>query len=537
MAVRLLPEITPRQLERDDQQYALGGFAGLTGDAAALTLADPATAEGERAVRALRLLETGRAILLSQALDTRSDLSDLRQHHPELAARFADLRDRLDQPRDELTLMRTRSGGTDLAADPSPDAARDRHRLAGELSAVLDQIRSLPQFALFALPPATSELLAQAAAGPVVTFNVSTYGSDALLLTESGIAALELPGLAYDQVTEKIDSFRQAMDTTTDLDVSHAERRDAQKKLCGILEWMWDAAAGPVLHALGCRTTPAPGEKWPRVWWAPGGLLAMLPIHAAGYHSEPPGTQPRRTVMDRVVSSYTPTVRALRHARRHGTVTSSSKRSLIVAMPVTPGGSELPNVPAEVAYVQSLVPDPVTLTEPQDATSAAPSGSSGIPTRAAVLANLADCTIAHFACHGASNPADPSKSLLLLHDHDRDPLTVASLSSVNLSQARLAYLSACRTAYTPATTLIDEAIHLATAFQLAGFPHVIGTLWEINDQVAADVARTFYTSLCADAGSLDTTQAAQALHHAVRDLRDALPRTPTLWAAYLHAGA
>ena len=97
--MRLLPEVAPRQLERSDQQYAIGEFAGLAGDAAALALADPTGAtSGERAARALRLLEAGRAVLLSQALDTRSDLTDLRHQHPGLAARFIELRDLLDQP-------------------------------------------------------------------------------------------------------------------------------------------------------------------------------------------------------------------------------------------------------------------------------------------------------------------------------------------------------------------------------------------------------------------------------------------------------
>ena len=78
--MRLLPEVTPRQLGRSDQQYAIGGFAGLASDAAALALATEAWRyQRERATRALRLLEAGRAVLLSQALDTRSDLTDLRQ--------------------------------------------------------------------------------------------------------------------------------------------------------------------------------------------------------------------------------------------------------------------------------------------------------------------------------------------------------------------------------------------------------------------------------------------------------------------------
>ena len=53
------------------------------------------------------------------------------------------------------------------------------------------------------LPPANCS--PQAAAGPVVTFNVSAYRSDALLLTEDGITSLELPGLSYDTLIEQIN--------------------------------------------------------------------------------------------------------------------------------------------------------------------------------------------------------------------------------------------------------------------------------------------------------------------------------------------
>jgi CHAT domain len=102
----------------------------------------------------------------------------------------------------------------------------------------------------------------------------------------------------------------------------------------------------------------------------------------------------------------------------------------------------------------------------------------------AVLAELGRCAIAHFACHGYSDPADPSHSRLLLHG-SAEPLTVAGLAPVNLSHADLAYLSACQTAINSAARLIDEAIHLSAAFQLAGFRQVIGTPWEVEDEISA----------------------------------------------------
>jgi hypothetical protein len=537
VGIRLMPEIASRQLERSDRQYALGGFAGLAADAAALALADVSgrMSSGERAERALALLEAGRAVLLSQALDTRSDLTDLRRMRPDLAARLTELRDTLDQRPEDAATESSLVGETHPVA--LPDRPRvDRHQLASELATVLEQIRTLDGFASFGRPPTLHDLLVDASEGPVITFSISPYRSDALLLAGNRVTALPLPGLPYNTVTWQIDSFYNSLDKTVDPAATFEERLEAEATLSRILEWLWDSTAEPVLHALGYDERPAPSSSLPRVWWVPGGLLSLLPIHAAGYHTAAPSDHVRRTVMDRVISSYTPTVRALRYARQR--VPAAVAHSLVVAMPTTPGlpGGKLPNVPAEIEKIRPLLPDPLILAEP-GTTEEAMSSSSGIPTRASVFAHLPHCSIAHFACHGTVDPADPSQSLLLLHDHDHDPLTVASLAPVNLAHAQLAYLSACRTAFSAVEALLDEAIHLATAFQLAGFPHVIGTLWEINDQIAVEIAESFYKGLHDGAGDLAASQSACALHHAVCEQRDRYPRTPSLWAAYMHAGS
>ncbi|WP_369263629.1 CHAT domain-containing protein [Streptomyces sp. R35] len=544
-AVLLLPEVASRQLVRADQQHELGVYAGLVGDAAALTLADARGVGQERAARALQLLETGRAVLLSQAFDTRSDLTDLHRKHPNLAARFVALRDRLDQPENSVPVAVVGgSPGTQL--DGEDLLVRDRRRLAREFASVLAEIRAHDEFASFGLPPAMDELVAQSAHGPVVVFNISGYGSDALLLTETGVTAVPLPGLRYITLIDRINAFHQALSTAV-LGKTGASRREAQGTLSRILEWLWDTAVEPVLTALGHDSQPPPLAIWPRVWWAPGGLLGLLPVHAAGYHTDPADRPGRRTVLDRVISSYTPTVRALAYTRQVLPTPASPADALIVAMPTTPGlpdRDRLSHVLAEVEKLRHHLTDPVLLHEPERDRSPADVPAT-LPTKANVLAHLPTCSIAHFACHAASDPTDPSKSLLLLHDHEKEPLTVAALAPVRLDHAQLAYLSACRTAAIGAENLLDEAIHLTSAFQLAGFPHVIGTLWEIDDQTAVTIADTFYTRLATDSGALDTSRAAEALQHAVRAVRDGhgLPggltrvHTPSLWAAYLHAGA
>jgi hypothetical protein len=194
-----------------------------------------------------------------------------------------------------------------------------------------------------------------------------------------------------------------------------------------VLGWLWDNAAGPVLHALGHQGPPAPGQPWPRLWWVPGGLLSLLPVHAAGHHTNPPDPA-GRTVMDRVISSYTPTIGALAHARTpHTAAPATASRSLIVAMPTTPGlpsQGRLRYVPAEAAMLQARLPCPTLLTEPPDGHTIT---ESLIPTKAAVLEHLPGCAIAHFACHGHTDPADPSQSRLL---HVLAPLARAARSHI-----------------------------------------------------------------------------------------------------------
>ncbi|MFD5129865.1 CHAT domain-containing protein [Streptomyces olindensis] len=543
-AVHLLPEVADRRLSRRDQQHAMGKWSGLAGDAAALALASHEGAPADRAVRALQLIEVGRGVLHSQALDMRSDLAELRECHPDLAHRFEVLRNELDRPMDATASPADPMGQVSTAVH-AVDAEERRRELVGRLQVTLDRIRAQDGFASFARPPAVGELLAQAAFGPVVSLNVSRYRSDALLLTSDGIESLSLPDLTYDLVVDQIQTFHRALEVVAAPRTTPLARKQAQATLRTVLEWLWDAAAEPVLHSLGFTSEPSSGQPWPRVWWAPGGLLSLLPLHAAGYHAEPPPAGLRkgdgRTVMDSVVSSYTTTIRALHHARRHHTSAPSVGRSLIVAMPTTPGvPGRLDHVSEEAAMLCNLLPRPTLLIEP-DAPADGRTGpwAETRPTKARVLENLSDCRIVHFACHGAHDPSDPSRSLLLLHDHEHDPLSVANLAEMRLPSAQLAYLSACRTAFMDSVELIDEAIHLTSAFQLAGFPQVIGTLWEINDEVASQMAADFYTELgrlTSQRGGLDTDEAAGALHQTVRRFRDRDPRFPYLWAAHLHAG-
>ena len=145
-------------------------------------------------------------------------------------------------------------------------------------------------------------------------------------------------------------------------------------------------------------------------------------------------------------------------------------------------------------------------------------------------------TVVHFACHADHDLARPGRTGLLLGD---GLLTGLQIADLDLSQAELAFLSACQTAI-GGVLLLDESVHLSAAFQLAGYRHVIGTLWAVADSGSAEVVAEIYDGLCADpAGRLatmDPARTALAVHHAARRLRDRHRALPLRWIPYLHAG-
>lgn len=510
-AVRLLPQVAARHLRRGDAQHWLARFAGIASNAAACAL------EVGDHDRAVALLEQGRGVLVAQTLESRSDLTQLREQDPNLADQFERLCRQLDTPDDNAIVRTTIDAFPGL--DPAISSSRvteQRQALAAELDALIAQIRQLPGLRRFLLAPLTSELTAQTHDGPIAMINVSQYRCDALLLTPDGVRVVPLTNLTREGVLERVDTFQTALNTTGAPDRSASDRWRAGQIIKDTLAWLWDTITEPILDALGRNDMPATDAPWPRLWWMPTGPLSLLPLHAAGHHTD----RTRRTVLDRVISSYTPTVRALAHARTQPTAPDATTPMLVVAMPRTPGATDLPGAQAEAHLLTAHFPTARVLTEQQ-------------ATRDTVLAALHTAPWAHFACHGHNDPSDPSSSHLLLQDHRHNLLSVLDISRQRSHCGELAYLSACNTTAT-SPTLADEAIHITGAFQLAGYTHVIGTLWAIDDTVAVLIAKQVYGVLTAN--TPDAHRAALAVHHATRRIRDTYPHTPSLWAAHIHTG-
>ncbi|UED87581.1 CHAT domain-containing protein [Streptomyces profundus] len=69
------------------------------------------------------------------------------------------------------------------------------------------------------------------------------------------------------------------------------------------------------------------------------------------------------------------------------------------------------------------------------------------------------------------------------------------------------------------------------AVHISGFPHVIGTLWDIVSSDGPAVADDFYGYLQTEGHT-----PAEALHQAQRRLRAAAPGDPARWAPFVHIG-
>ncbi|MDG4781167.1 CHAT domain-containing protein [Micromonospora sp. WMMD961] len=481
-AITLLPRLASRGRTRHDQYADLGSTAGL-----AATAASCAIGAGQPE-RALELLERGRGLLLHQRLTADGEWAALQRVDGRLAADFQRMRRDFEAPAPE---------------SPRPTTfGRDRET---EWNVLLETIRELPGLGDFLRPPSARQLLDQVD-GTVIVPVASELRCDALILREHRVSVLPLPDLSLAEAMTQLRLLQEATTTAYDPAADARGRLRAQSVLGGVLDWLWSALVGPVLDRIDAPE--AAGEP-PRVWWCPVGPLAFFPLHAAQADTG-------RSALDRVVSSYTPTVTALARKRAAPRQPSPDARSCVVAMRATPGGpGALPSAEREARSAARALPR-------------AWLGLDARATREQVLDRLADSAYAHFACHAVAEPNDPAQGRLLVHDHQDSPLTVGDVSRLDL-EAEFAFLSACATAQAP-PALVDEALHITGAFQLAGFRHVIGTLWEVDDAVSLALTTAFY------AHGDPTGSAAYALHSAVRGLRDRYPLTPTLWAAHIHTG-
>jgi CHAT domain-containing protein len=133
-------------------------------------------------------------------------------------------------------------------------------------------------------------------------------------------------------------------------------------------------------------------------------------------------------------------------------------------------------------------------------------------------------TCLHFCGHGVREDGGSIRALRL-GEGESGRLAPSQIASLDLPVTRLVYLSACDTDTGPVLRS-EGGVTAARAFFAAGVPVVIGTLWQVDDGVARDVARRFYERLRAG------DSPAEALRNAQSTLMSSGTSARSDWAAF-----
>lgn len=528
LAIDLLPTISPRLLKREDQQDLVSLFSGLGSYGAAVLLH-----AGNSPAEAVRALEATRGVMNSMLIDTRTDITLLEERDKVLAQEFRSISGKLDH---------ATSAAPSRLVNPSSITRDPETRIAAAkaFDGIVRKIRKLDGLQDFLMAPTDEQIETLATSTYLILVNVSSLRSDALIIDSNNIWNINLTDLTLGDTVNNANRLSKTIEEEAS---GNIDRLEANHIIRGILAWLWHTLVQPVISNLPQISS---GTQY-RICWIPASAMTNLPIHAA--------TDPETgsNAMDIIISSYATTLKSLHYSQQKAArLRPGSGTALLVAMQQTPAMSDLSFAVDETTSLRSLLSPsvPVTLL------SNPPLSSSNPITKTTVLSHLRPVEILHLSCHGLSDDTNPSQSRLFLPDWQTDALTVSDIAAQQLPNARLAYLSACHAAVGRAPELLDEGIHIAAAFQLAGFPQVVGMLWQVNDRRAMQVSGRMWRDTLGSGAArrkIRYQEVAGALNAAVRELRESTKRAdddgdddddmdiefedePFLWAPFVYMG-
>lgn len=332
-----------------------------------------------------------------------------------------------------------------------------------ELDAVVGEIQQLPGFRDFLPEPTEADIHCAAEEQPLVYLSATEHGGVALVVHDGDVISVDLPALTAEAVRSR----------SRDHDEAHrayaADRTGRlahwQKSLESTTKWLWDDLMGPVCEVL---------REHSRVTLVAGGLLGLLPLHAA-WTEDPAAPTGRRHVLDELVISYVPNARSLMAARAlaDGPV---ERLAVVVDPPGDDGRAVLHSAEQEARAAAATFGDRAEVLRGPAAHAAA------------VRAALEGAHSVHFACHGQANLLNPLDSCLLLAG--QDVLSLRDLMAMDL-RLRLAVLSACES-YLPGTVLPDEVVSLPSGLLQAGVAGVAAAMWSLPDVPTALLMIDFY---------------------------------------------
>ncbi|MFC8829149.1 CHAT domain-containing protein [Streptomyces sp. NPDC057137] len=452
------------QVTRGDKTSVLSSAEGMGARAAY------AFAESGMLGRAVVAVESGRALMLTEALERRAaDLDRLRRaDRSDLADAFRDAA--TEVARSDAELLGGWSGGTGTQPGTQPgegtgtDATRAA-RVRDRFDAVVAEIREAAGLASFLPPPSYGELaLTVRESGTHVVYLLATdRGGLALSLPATENARpfrIPLPSLTTSVLDGLVGDWRDALDTRDE-----AERED---KCDAVADRLWTGVMAPVMRRL---------RGVPKVSLIAVGGLGLLPLHAA---RRPDTTAPtgHRHVIDDLAVSYQANVRALGAAHTIRSLTGRHHTLLTVTEPTPVSYTPLPSAKWQIHLARRHF---------RSGTGASLGGPEA--TREAVLAALPHASVQHFACHGEVVDGSPLDGGLVM-SQDR-LLTVRDVLRLDALDVRMAVLPACRTGALDQAVL-DEAAGMPSAFLQSGYAGVMATGWDADGWVCALITDRFY---------------------------------------------
>ncbi|KAG1850023.1 CHAT domain-containing protein [Suillus tomentosus] len=460
--------------------------------------------------RAVELVEQGRGQQWSLASRLRTPVEDLESAKPTLARNYLEL--------SKLISSAARNSATITDRVAADREATEYRILTRQWEAAVAEIRNLPAFSRFLLPPLYEDLQVAARQGPVIILIASESSCSAIIVPTSGDPHhVPLPSVTLADLTNLKDRFARAIRVS-----SRMNPGESRTDLIVLSRIIWDQIMLPIVNVLEHVLKL---KRRSRIWLCPTAAFTSIPLHAAHpfqTKADRSGKQP--CLEDLYICSYTPTLSALIRSRQ--LMKKRVSPSFVAIGQGQPGagkGKALLAIDSELELVHKLVPATVNRT----------TISGDEATRAGALSALQENTWVHLACHGKQDPKQPYDSHFVMRD---EHLTLLDIMERHLPQAEFAFLSACHTAVGDEETP-DEVIHLAAGLQFSGFKSVVGTLWEVDDSVAKHVVEAFYTYMfrdLKDGGVMDCTKAAWALNCATHSVKTKVPLEQRM--VFVHIG-
>jgi CHAT domain-containing protein len=299
------------------------------------------------------------------------------------------------------------------------------------------------------------------------------------------------------------------------LRLSRAAQAGSSGELAALSERLFAALVEPVAALI------EPGE---RLIFVPDGVLHKLPFAIL----RSPATH-RYLIQDHACA-VAPSARILvaSHRRDASLVSRRLPRALIVAAPAFDRALNPSLEPLEAGDVDAAIAEIFPASRVLRAAGA---------TRRAFLGAAGDCEIVHFGGHSLINTDFPLLSRMLFAsepgDTSRGVLYSADILHERFLHTRLVVLASCSTA-AGRISRTEGVENLARSFLAAGVPVVVGSLWRVDDPLAARFFSLFYRNL---ARGFDAAAALQAAQVELIENASGPLAALRVWAAFEVVGA